>query len=257
MLRHKAESKMNKSFIHKKENITMKNYKLIAMIPARMGSKRIPKKNIRYMLDKPLIQYPIDLAKRSNAFESIWVNTENEALGHVCENMGVRFHKRPMELANDKATNRDFTYEFLIKHNCDYVVMINPTSPTLRDETLDKFVNFIRFGDYDTVMSVVSLKAEAFFMGEKINFTGEDKIPSQLLEPVETVVWALTAWKRDTFITLQENGKCPVFGGKLGLFAIPKDEAADLDTEDDWHIAEAALRARAELSFNEKKYLYF
>ena len=57
----------------------MNHYKLVAMIPARMGSKRIPKKNIRYMLDKPLIQYPIDLAKESNAFESIWINTESPA----------------------------------------------------------------------------------------------------------------------------------------------------------------------------------
>ena len=53
------------------------SYKLIAMIPARMGSKRIPHKNIRYLYDKPLIQYPIDLALTSNAFESIWVNTES------------------------------------------------------------------------------------------------------------------------------------------------------------------------------------
>ena len=47
----------------------MKKYKLVAMIPARMCSKRIPKKNIRYMLDKPLIQYPIDLAKNCGGFE--------------------------------------------------------------------------------------------------------------------------------------------------------------------------------------------
>lgn len=91
----------------------MNHYKLIAMIPARMGSRRIPKKNIRYMLDKPLIQYPIDLAKNSGAFDSIWVNTESKSLGHTCEKMGICFHERPLELSGDKATNRDFTYEFL------------------------------------------------------------------------------------------------------------------------------------------------
>lgn len=117
-------------------------YRLIAMIPARIGSKRIPKKNIRYMLDKPLIQYPIDLAKKSDAFESIWVNTESKELGQVCEKMGVLFHQRPEELANDTATNRDFTYEFLKKHECDYVVMLNPTSPALRQNTLARFVQF-------------------------------------------------------------------------------------------------------------------
>lgn len=230
-------------------------YKLVAMIPARIGSKRIPKKNIRYMLDKPLIQYPIDLAKESEAFESIWVNTESRELGQACEEMGALFHQRPEELASDTATNRDFTYEFLKKHECDYVVMLNPTSPALRQNTLARFVQFLQTNDFDTIMSVQSFQSEAFYRGEKINFTGEDKIPSQMLEPVEVVVWALTAWKRETFLHLQENGECPIFGGKLGRFVIPKDEAADLDLEEDWRIGEAALLARQGKVSIAKKYL--
>ncbi len=231
------------------------DYRLVAMIPARMGSKRIPKKNIRYMLDKPLIQYPIDLALQCNRFESVWVNTENEELGHACEKMGAKYHRRPAELSTDAATNRDFTYEFLKNHECDYVIMVNPTSPALRQETLERFIDYIEDNDFDTVMSVLSIQAEAFFCGEQINFTGEDKIPSQDLEPIEYIVWALTAWKRDTFIRLQESGQCPVFGGKLGRFAIPKDEAADLDTEQDWRIAEAALLARRQHDENAAKYM--
>lgn len=229
--------------------------KIVAMIPARMGSKRIPKKNIRYMLDKPLIQYPIDLAKASGKFESIWVNTESEELGHACEKLGVKFHHRPAELSNDSATNRDFTYEFLKKHECDYVVMINPTSPTLRQDTLNRFLSYIQANDFDTIMSVQSLKAEAFYQGQQINFTGEDKIPSQLLEPIEIVIWALTAWKRETFIRMQESGDCPIFGGKMGRFVIPKDESADLDAEEDWRIAEASLMARKSTMQTEIQYL--
>lgn len=233
----------------------MNNYKLVAMIPARMGSKRIPKKNIRYMLDKPLIQYPIDLALGSDAFESIWVNTESEELGRACEKLGVNFHKRPEELANDQATNRDFTYEFLKKHECDYVVMINPTSPALRPETMERFIQFLQENDYDTIMSVESIQAETFCRGEKINFDGKDKIPSQNLDAIEYVIWALTAWKRDTFLRLQESGECPIFGGKMGTFVIPKDESADLDTEEDWNVAEAALLARQARSTGTVRYL--
>lgn len=232
----------------------MNNYRIIAMIPARMGSKRIPKKNIRYMLDKPLIQYPIDLAKGCSRFESIWVNTECEKLGRACEKLGVQFHQRPKELSDDAATNRDFTYEFLKKHKCDYVVMINPTSPTLRPETVEKFLNYLCENDFDTIMSVVSIRAEAFYQEKRINFTGQDKIPSQMLDPIDYVVWALTAWKRETFIRLQENNECPIFGGKMGYFAIPKDESADLDAEEDWNIAEATLLARKGMQA-ERKYL--
>ncbi len=233
----------------------MNKYKLIAMIPARLGSKRIPKKNIRYMGEKPLIQYPIDLALQSNAFESIWVNTESEELGKICKNMGANFHKRPIKLASDNATNRDFMYEFMKNHECDYVVMINPTSPLLRKKTLDNFLYFIQNNDYDTILSVISVKAEAFYRGEPINFTLKEKINSQYLVPIEEVMWALTAWNRESFIKMQENGINPVFGGKLGRFAIPKDESADLDTEEDWNIAEGALIARAKREESEKRYI--
>ena len=112
------------------------------------------------MLDKPLIQYPIDFALNCGQFDSIWVNTESKELGEACKTLGIQFHERPAELANDKATNRDFVYEFLKTHECDYVIMMNPTSPTLRQETVDGFVKFIQENDFDTVMSVASTITE-------------------------------------------------------------------------------------------------
>ncbi len=230
----------------------MNQYKFVAMIPARLGSKRIPKKNIRYLGAKPLIQYPIDLIKNESAFDSVWVNTESEELGRASELLGARFHKRPPELAADTATNRDFTYEFMQKHECDYVVMVNTTSPLLRQETVKKFVEFLNNNNFDTVVSVVSEKEETFFKGEPLNFSLEEKINSQLLEPTQKIVWALTAWKRDVFMLHQEKGINPVFGGRIGIFEIPKDEACDLDTEEDWRIAEGILRSR-EITL-EKKY---
>lgn len=233
----------------------MKKY--IAMIPARLGSKRIPKKNIRYMLDKPLIQYPIDLVRQSDRFESVWVNTESEELGAAVQRMGANFHRRPEELATDTATNRDFTYEFLKRHECDYVVMVNTTSPLLRQNSMNGFVDFLEDNDYDTIVSVVAEREETFFQGKPLNFSLDRKVNSQFLEPTEAIVWALTAWKRSTFIRLQEEGMNPVFGGKLGRFIIPKDEACDLDTEEDWNIAEGILTARKEKEafYREKRYM--
>lgn len=214
------------------------------MIPARLGSKRIPKKNIRYMGDKPLIQYPIDLALHNPLFSDVYVNTESVELGRIIEKLGAKFHERPAELAGDKATNRDFTYEFFKKHDCDYVVMMNTTSPLLRKETVDSFMEFVDENDYDTVLSTISEKEETFYKGEPLNFSLKEKVNSQFLEPVEHICWAMTAWKRETFINLQESGINPVFGGKLGRFSIPKDESCDLDTFEDWRIAEGIMLSR-------------
>lgn len=206
------------------------------------------------MGDKALIQYPIDLALKSGAFESVWVNTESKELGKVIQTMGAQFHERPKELAGDTATNREFTYEFLEKHPCDYVVMVNTTSPLLRQETLDKFMEYVKENDFDTVLSVVSEKEETFYQDKPLNFSLQEKVNSQLLEPVEKIVWAMTAWKRKTFMRLQEEGKNPVFGGKIGKFAIPKDESCDLDTEEDWRIAEGILLSRT-LAVKKERYV--
>lgn len=235
----------------------MNQYKLIAMIPARLGSKRIPKKNLRYLGDKPLIQYPIDLALQMKEFDSVWVNTESEELGKVIEKMGAKFHKRPEEFSADNCTNREFTYHFMCNHECDYVIMVNPTSPLLRKETMERFIQFVNEHDYDTILSTISDKAETFYQGKPINFDINNKVNSQMLKPVERTVWALTAWKRTTFMELEQQGICPVFGGKLGTFSIPKDESCDLDTEEDWRIAEGSIKARAESASAVPRYLLF
>lgn len=220
------------------------DYKMIVMIPARLGSKRIPKKNIRYLCGKPLIQYSIDLVNSCGLDIEVWVNTEDASLGHAVEAVGGRFHHRPHELATDTATNREFTYEFMKKHSCDYVIMVNSTSPLLREDTVKRFFEYVQGNDFDTVLSVVSEKEETFFDGKPLNFSLEEKVNSQFLKPTQKVVWALTAWKRDNFMKLQEQGKNPVFSGKLGLFEIPKDESCDLDTEEDWRIAEGVMMSR-------------
>ena len=223
----------------------MPNAKLIAMIPARMGSKRIPQKNIRYIDGKPLIAHAIELAINSGYFDSVWVNSEDEILGELAVSFGANFHKRPPELATDMATNREFTEEFLRKHDCDYVVMVNTTSPALRLDSLQNFCEVVRQGEYDTVLTTVEEQAEIFYEFKPLNFSLKEKINSQLLTPVEKIVWAMTAWRRTTFLELQSSGRNPIFGGNLTTFKIPKDEACDLDTEEDWKIAEGILRSRS------------
>ena len=223
------------------------------MIPARMGSKRIPKKNVRYMCGKPLIYYPIELCLRSKCFSEIYLNSESTELGKIAINAGIRYHERPPELSNDQSTNREFTYEFLKKHECDYVIMVNPTSPLLTDKTLKEFLEYVESHDYDTVLSVISQKEETFYDGKALNFSLSEKINSQNLKPVQPIVWSLTAWKRKTFIKNQESSINPVFGGSIGLFSIPKNESCDLDTEEDWIIAEGIMTS-SKLQ-NEKRYL--
>lgn len=223
--------------------------KIVAMIPARLGSKRIPKKNLRILIDKPLIKYAIDISLSSNVFDEIWVNSESDSIGKLALESGVKFYKRPSYLSSDTATNNDFTGDFLKNVICDYVVMINPTSPLISIGTVRNFVDLVRKMDYDTILSVIEEYAECFFEGKPINFSLDEKVNSQNLRPVKKVVWALTAWKRETFLSYYEQNRCATFCGKIGLFAIPLEEGIDIDTEDQWRLAEALLNVRQNSGF--------
>lgn len=158
---------------------------------------------------------------------------------------GVGFHKRPAELASDTATNQDFTSEFIRVHACDYVIMVNPTSPLLQPETIRRFCDYTRSNSFDTILSVLNEKAECFFNGEPVNFFIDEKINSQKLLPVQRVIWALTAWRRKTFLEIADRGGCSVFSGKLARFPIPIEEACDIDTQEEWDLAEAMLLSRS------------
>jgi CMP-N-acetylneuraminic acid synthetase len=218
------------------------------MIPARLGSTRIPKKNIRYLDDKPLIQYPIDLVRESGLFnaDEIFINACEPEFAAVAEQFGVNYHKRPHEYSTDTATNREFTYDFLKSNACDFVVMLNTTSPLLRVDTITSFINFVKKDEYDGVFSVVAYRSESFYRDKPLNFDITKKVNSQHLEPVSKIVWALTAWRREPFLRRYENNIEPIFceGEKISTFEIPEDECCDLDTPEDWNIAEGMIQAR-------------
>src|SRR5437868_3566777 len=100
----------------------------IAMIPARLGSKRIKKKNLRMLGDKPLIAHVIETACNSE-FDDVYVNSEASELEAVAMQYGAKFYKRRAQLASDEATNDQFALDFMNAVSCDVLVQINPTSP--------------------------------------------------------------------------------------------------------------------------------
>ena len=91
--------------------------KIIGMIPARLGSKRIKNKNLRLIDGLPLIQYIINAAKSSSLLDEIYINSESTQFAYIAEESGVKFYQRPEELSSDEATNDDFALDFI--HNVE------------------------------------------------------------------------------------------------------------------------------------------
>jgi len=121
----------------------------LCIIPARGGSKRIPKKNIKNFCGKPLIAYSIEIAKKSKLFEKIVVSTDSEEIAEVSEKYGAKILSRPKELADDYTGSTEVFEHAINELNKDnkykFACMIYPTAPFLEvkylKEGLDKLKN--------------------------------------------------------------------------------------------------------------------
>ena len=185
--------------------------KVIAVIPARLGSKRIPKKNIRLLNGKPLVEYVIQAAVQAGCFDEIYVNSESEILEEIATKNGVKFYKRPIELCEDNVGSDLFVYDFVQNVPCDTIVQILPTSPFITPEQIKQFV--AKASQYDTVVSTTPVRIESLYEGNPINFErSKPTPPSQDLTPIQAYACSLMSWNTELYINNMEKFGCSYHG---------------------------------------------
>ncbi|WP_446787826.1 acylneuraminate cytidylyltransferase family protein [Macellibacteroides fermentans] len=125
------------------------NKKILAIIPARGGSKGLPRKNIMPLLGKPLIGWTIEQAKACKYIDEVFVSTDNTEIAEIAEKFGVIVPSlRPEELASDTAPSIGFilyTIELYKSkgYNFDYIVLLEPTSPLRDTNDIDKAIELL------------------------------------------------------------------------------------------------------------------
>lgn len=218
----------------------------ISMIPARMGSQRLKKKNLRKLDGLPLITRAIRKAVTAGVFDQVWVNSEHPTFGQIAAQEGARFHHRPKELASDTATSEQFVYEFLQAHPCDYLFQVHTIAPLLTAEQVAGFVETMIESDYDVLLSVVNEQIECAYQGQPVNFSFTEKTNSQELTPVQRITWSITGWRRETYIDAFEAGECSTYAGRVGFYALDRMAGHIIKTSEDLRIVEALLQTRKE-----------
>ena len=134
--------------------------KNICIIPARGGSKRIPKKNIKLFLGKPIISYSIELALKSNLFDEIMVSTDNDEIAEIAIKSGANIpFFRSSQNSNDFATTLDVIQEVRLEYLklnkiFDNVCCIYPTAPLVNISDLVKGYDLIKMKLYDVVYPI-------------------------------------------------------------------------------------------------------
>lgn len=213
----------------------------IAMIPARMGSQRLARKNLRELGGISLIVRAIRKCQEAGCFDEIWVNSEHHDFGSIADAEGVYFHQRPEALGNNQATSENYIAEFLEGHSCDRLFQVHSIAPLLTISDIRSFVTHMNSSKDECLLSTEEIQIECAYMGKPVNFTLDEKTNSQDLDPVQRVSWSITGWKRDAYLSAIAAGNCATYSGQVGFFPISRLAAHVIKTESDLEFAEALL----------------
>ena len=223
----------------------------LAIIPARGGSKRIPRKNIKPFLGKPMLAYPIEAALGTGLFEEVMVSTDDGEIAEVACQYGATVpFMRNQETANDYATLANVLHEVLDNYeqmgrSFDNMCCILATSPMLRSEDLSNGFHSLMESDFSTIIPIVQLSypiLRSFRMNENgglaYNWPEYAKSRSQDL-PMAYHDSGTFYWHK---VNLWRTGQI-----SRGSIVLSEDTVQDIDTEQDWKMAEIKYKIQHNL----------
>ena len=223
------------------------NKTFLAIIPARGGSKRLPRKNILDLCGKPLISWSIEATLKSKYISKVVVSSDDEEILNISSNFGADIIKRPYELANDTATTFD-----AIKHTInnlekyDYIVLLQPTSPLRNENQIDEAIELLEEKQADAIVSVCEMDHSPLWSntlpkdGNMNNFLRDEVLNkrSQDLEKYYRVNGAIYICKTDKLL---EN-KSFFLKDNIFAYIMDRKSSIDIDEEIDFLLAERVLK---------------
>lgn len=217
----------------------------IAIIPARGGSKRIPRKNIKDFLGKPIIAYSIEAALKSQLFDEVMVSTDDEEIAEIAKKCGANVpFARSIENANDYATTVDVLVEVLEKYKLQNqsfqtACCIYPTAPFVLAEIFQKSFHILDNEGFDSVYPVQKFsfppQRGVIFEGSKLRWQNPENalVRSQDLTPLYHDAGQFYFFKPEKLLQTRS-----ILTENTGGIIISEMDAHDIDNEEDWAVAE-------------------
>ena len=223
--------------------------KVVAIITARGGSKRIPRKNIKDFCGKPIIAYSIEAALDSGIFQEVMVSTDDEEIAEVSRRYGAKVpFMRSAEASSDYATTADVLTEVLGEYEkrgytFHKMCSLYPTAPFVTGEKLRMAMKLLESSDMDSVMSVTAfsfppMRGMYIRDGRLVYCNPEyERVRSQDIETMYHDCGQFNCVKVDVF-----QRKHTLVMDRTVPFIIPESEVQDIDTIEDWKLAELKYR---------------
>ena len=218
----------------------------IAVIPARGGSKRIPRKNIKLFHGLPVIAYAIKAAKESEIFEEVFVSTDNAEIARIAESFGATIPWiRPKDLSDDYVNTVSVMQDAVMKLKTNLIDLENvcciyPVTPLLKPNFISQGLQMLEDGDWDYVLSASRAETppERLFSlgatkGLEMHFPEHEVTRTQDFLPSYHDAGQFYFGRSSSW----ESG-LQIFSSRSTIIEIPRKLSVDVDTSDDWQYAE-------------------
>lgn len=222
---------------------------IIAIIPARGGSKGVVKKNLRHLHGKPLIYYTIHAAQQSKIINQIVVSSDDNEILNVAQREGAEIIRRPIEISGDSSSTIDAVLHVINVNreqgnNPKVIALLQPTSPLRTTNDIDAALDIFSNNECDSVISVVASSHPPFWTMIKKN---------TFLLPLFDQKY-LKMRRQDLPKTYHPNGAIFIasvetiqrtrsfFGKKTKPYIMPNDRSIDIDSEFDFFLAESLMK---------------
>ena len=221
----------------------------LAIIPARGGSKRIPKKNIKDFLGVPIIKYSIEAALKSGCFDEVMVSTDDQEIAALAKSSGAKVpYLRSAQNSQDKAILVDVLIEVLLKYkkmgeNFDYVCCLLPAAPFINSNKLWEGLKILRESQASAVVPVIKFShpiQRAFkIQNNRLKMVWPKNMPknSQDFAPTYHDAGQFYWLKVDQFLRQKE-----FFPPDAVPIEMPESVVQDIDTLEDWKVAESKYK---------------
>jgi len=218
--------------------------KIIAIIPARGGSKGITRKNIRLLAGQPLISYILETAKSSKYLHRIIVSTEDEEIAETAKRFGAEVIRRSKKLSGDDVPLDPVVYDVLQKlerkgYFPTIVLTLQPTCPTLKVQTLDQAIKKLIAEKLDTVISVKD-ETHLYWVenGDRFIPLFEERRNRQFLPEILKETGSFLASRRHVISPTSRIGQ------NISFVRVSTEEAIDIDSTMDWWLTEKILNQK-------------
>ena len=212
--------------------------KVVAFVPIKLNSSRLPHKNILDLNGKPLCYYlPSNLLK-VNGIDEIYVYCSDENIMDYLPD-GVKYLKRDKYYDGDLVKGQEIYERFIKEVDADVYVLAHVTAPFIKSESISNALDKVLDEDYDSAMSVKKIKTFVWYKGKTLNYSLEDIPRTQDIEPIYYETSAFFIFKKEVFTKLNRRR----IGNKPYFQEIDDVEAIDIDYPEDFKFAQTIMNS--------------